>query len=172
MMKTLSDCIKHFDGLTGYFRAYAVTFNYNNVFSYRIQMGEGFIFKLSNFFLHTQQVIYIVITFDQTGFLIRADLKFFFNSFLSCPRKLISCLSRSTEMGVAGSLSTVSKISFRKSSDTVTGSRKLLRALFLKMSAKKLLTTTSKPKSLIAQAACSREEPQPKFLAAISILPL
>ena len=67
--------------------------------------------------------------------------------------------------------STAVKILFKNSSLTVTGNRKLFNALFLKMSAKKLLTTTSNPKSLIAHAACSRLLPQPKFLPATKILP-
>src|SRR5688572_13471791 len=60
----------------------------------------------------------------------------------------------------------------KKSSLTVTGNKKLLSELFLKISAKKLLTTTSNPASLIAQAACSLDEPQPKFFPASKTLPL
>ena len=81
-METFSDSVEYFHGLPGYFRTNAVTFNYNNVFFHiRIRMGEGFIFKCSNFFLHAQQVINVVITIEQAGFFIRADFKFFFQYF-------------------------------------------------------------------------------------------
>ncbi len=76
------------------------------------------------------------------------------------------------DLVVAGSFWMAAKSFWRKSSLTVTGSRKLFRALFLKISAKKLLTTTSNPASLMAQAACSRLEPQPKFLPPTRIFPL
>ena len=55
--------------------------------------------------------------------------------------------------------------------ETTTGNTPLLRALFLKMSAKKLDTTTRNPYPAMAQAACSRLEPLPKFLPATSIWP-
>src|SRR6185369_14762221 len=84
---------------------------------------------------------------------------------------LIVCCSRLTSNSVFGSFATVSNILFRKSSLTCTGSKKLFSELFLKMSAKKLLTTTSKPASFIAHAACSRDEPQPKFFPASKTLP-
>ncbi len=59
----------------------------------------------------------------------------------------------------------------RNSSETCTGNTPLLSALFLKISAKKLETTASNPASNIAHAACSLEDPQPKFLPATKMLP-
>ena len=52
-----------------------------------------------------------------------------------------------------------------------TGKRPLFRALLRKISAKKLDTTARKPAPSIAHAACSRLEPQPKFLPATKISP-
>src|SRR4030095_1806545 len=88
------------------------------------------------------------------------------------PLAVIVCFSRFTSISVLGSLVTASNNFDRNLSLTVTGNKKLLSELFLKISAKKLLATTSNPASLIAHAACSREEPQPKFLPATKILPL
>src|SRR5690606_30945718 len=85
---------------------------------------------------------------------------------------VIVWFSRSTVISVEGSASTVRNALLRNSSDTVTGRTALFNALFLKMSAKKLDTTTRKPKSASAQAACSRLLPQPKFFPATRILPL
>ena len=70
-----------------------------------------------------------------------------------------------------GSDVTVSNISARNSGDTTTGSNPLLRELPLKMSAKKLLTTTRNPYPEIAHAACSRLDPLPKFFPATRIWP-
>src|SRR5690606_21839922 len=72
---------------------------------------------------------------------------------------------------VDGFFVTRSSALFRKASDTVTGSTALFNALFLKMSAKKLEMTTRNPPSKIAQAACSRLLPHPKFFPATRILP-
>jgi hypothetical protein len=44
--------------------------------------------------------------------------------------------------------------------------------LFLKISAKKLDTTTLNPLSYIAHTACSLDDPHPKFLPATSIFPV
>jgi hypothetical protein len=50
-------------------------------------------------------------------------------------------------ISVFGSFSIEANIAFRKSSETCTGNKALFSALFLKMSAKKLDTTTLNPKS-------------------------
>ena len=80
-------------------------------------------------------------------------------------------LGKSTSTSVFGSLLMLSNSSARKSSLTTTGNTKLFSSLFLCMSAKKLLITTLKPYPAMAHAACSRLEPQPKFLPATRMTP-
>ncbi len=51
-------------------------------------------------------------------------------------------------------------------SPSTRGSTPVLKQLLVKISAKEGAMTTRTPKSSRAQAACSREEPQPKFSSA------
>jgi hypothetical protein len=108
----------------------------------RLSIHRISLFPLLNFCRFAYQVINIVISIDQAAFFIRADLKIFAALQGVYGNRLVFQING---YGCFGIFFNGFKYLARKPSDTCTGSNPLFRALLLKISAKKLETTTLKP---------------------------
>ena len=82
------------------------------------------------------------------------------------PGRVTVSASRSTVTSASGSASTAAASSAWTSAGSSTGSSPFLRALLRKMSANSGASTALMPKPWSAQAACSRDDPDPKLAPA------
>ena len=108
-----------------------------------------------------EQVVYVVIAIDQTGFFVGVYVEVFAQGTIFYPYFLRRQVNDKT----------CTRVLLYALKDLIQGSRPLLSALPRKISAKKLDTTALNPKSYMAQAACSRLDPQPKLRPATRISP-
>ena len=89
-----------------------------------------------------------------------------------CPvaTKVTFWLGKSTLISVLGSAIIAANKVSAKAAETCTGKTPTFKQLFLKISANADEITQRNPKSYTDQAACSLEEPEPKFLPPTNIL--